>query len=54
VTITPKQFTFLMMTITTAMKWAFRKVGELTEEELDVMIADEERRTEELTSQLDG
>lgn len=50
--LTPQQFTLLMMAIDMAAKWALRTIENVTEAELDELIADEEKRTTDLMAEL--
>lgn len=52
ITFTPQQMMLLMLVIETAVKFAMRQIAELSEAELDELIADEELRTHKLMDQL--
>lgn len=51
--LTPTQWMLLSLLVEKAMKAAFEKFGEMSEDELRAEIAKEEARTEELVERLD-
>lgn len=52
ITLTSSQFALIMMATEIAMKWALRQIRDLSEAELNELIADEELRTHKLMDQL--
>lgn len=52
--LTEKQFAFLMMAADTFFKWIFRRLENITEEELNALLVNEEKRTAELMAELES
>lgn len=52
ITLTPQQLMLITMATEIAFKWALRQIENLSEAELNELIADEELRTHKLMDQL--